>query len=148
MSQEIKNIVENSETFRGISQEALNIVVSDPEVTAVTLKQGAYLYHAGDQADGFWLIESGRLLSQTGELREAYRPIGYNLGHVTGLNGLLAPEIARQHSMMADNDTHLVKVSSKVVRSLPPQDLAIVMENVAKILLSKLKKCRTFQDVS
>ena len=142
MSQAILDVLAKSETFTGVSREGLAIVATDPNVKFVSMKRGTYIYHAGEPADGFWLIVSGRILAETGHVREPFRAVGYNLGAVTGLKGLLTPGVPRPVSMVADGDVELLWIPGGLVRTMPLVDVARVMENVAKILLDKLRKCR------
>jgi len=143
MTDNLIPLLENSELFEGFSTQQLQWIVQNIPPTEVTLKNREFLYKRGDIADRCWLIQSGKILVQRPSLRNPYRNVNYEVGSVTGLQGLIEPEDTRPVSLLADGDVKLLEFPCASIAEMDGEARLILYRNINKILLKKVFECRT-----
>ena len=143
MTDSLIPLLENSELFEGFSTQQLQWIVQNIPPIELTLKNREYLYRRGDIADRCYLIRSGKILVQRPSLRNPYRNVNYEVGAVTGLQGLIEPEDTRPVSLLADGEVELLEIPYTSIAEMDDETRLLLCRNINKILLKKVFECRT-----
>ena len=142
MSDDLISDLKRTELFFGFDENQLSEVVTHLQPRPVSLKDHSYLYKRGDIADSCWEILTGDFVVERPSLRKAIRRIDYRIGTITGLQGLVEPGSRRPVSLIADGDAELLEIPEAGVSGLDSNTKIALWNNVSRILLKKLFKCR------
>ena len=143
MTDNLISLLENSELFKDFSTQQLQWIAQNIPPAEVILKNREFLYKRGDIADRCWLIRSGKFLVLRPSLRNPYRSINYEVGAVTGLQGLIEPEDTRPVSLLADGDVKLIEIPYASIAKMDGETRLTLCRNINRILLKKVFECRT-----
>ncbi len=143
MSDEIGHLLKQSELFADLNDQQIEQVITHLQPERRLLKDGTFLYHAGDFSDRCWVIVTGEVVVQRPTLRNRTQHMGYEVGDVTGLQGLVDPGSPRPVSLAAHGDLEVVEIHEAGIARLNQELQSIVLGNVSKLLLKKLLQSRT-----
>lgn len=143
MADEIMPLLQKSELFSGLDAVQLEQVVAHLQPERRTLQDGTFLYHAGDFSDCCWIIVSGRVTVQRPTIRHRVESLAYDVGDVTGLQGLVDPGSRRPVSLAADGDLEVIEIHEAGIARLDRELQARILDNVSRLLLKKLMQART-----
>ena len=105
-----------------------------------TYSSGETLFHSGDKAGFFFLIESGQASVQgPNKIRHPLK--GSSLS-ITGEQGVIDPDNPRKMTLQADSDIIAYRIDISAIESLEAETRIIVWRNIARILSRKLRDCR------
>ncbi len=141
MSDILITILKKSKLFVGFNSEQLEQVILHMQPKSITLEDRDVLYERGKPADCCWLIQSGKLTVMNLSLRASFRPMIYQIGAVTGIQGLADTGSPRVVTMIADGRAELIEITHQGITHLDKDSQIRLWENVSKLLLRKLSAC-------
>ncbi len=106
-----------------------------------TYSSGETLFHSGDDAGFFFLIESGQASVQ-GPSKTKHPLKGSSIS-ITGEQGVIDPDSPRKMTLQADSDIIAYRIDNSSIDGLDIDTRIIVWRNIARILSRKLRDCRT-----
>ena len=130
-----------SELFKGFDDSQLSSAAEILNPNRKTYGEAEQVFERGNVATCCWLIMSGKLMVGRNTLRDPFLHNLYHIGFVTGVQGLVNPGSIRPVTMIAEEETELLEISSDDIEKFEEAAQLILWKNVSKILLRKLFYC-------
>jgi hypothetical protein len=105
-----------------------------------TYSSGEMLFHSGDKAGFFFLIESGQASVQGPNTIK--HPLKGRSLSITGEQGVIDPGSPRKMTLHADSDIIAYRIDLSAIDGLETDARIVVWRNIARILSRKLRDCR------
>ncbi|MBF0444648.1 MAG: cyclic nucleotide-binding domain-containing protein [Magnetococcales bacterium] len=144
ISNPIKLLLKHCKLFAGFSESQLDEAISCLIPRHLIIEDGEPLYKSGDVSDKCWVIISGKFAVHSKGLLHSkpQQHLSYEVGEVTGLQGIVDSGSHRPVTILAEGRLEVVEIHESGIAKLSKEIQIHFLNNVSTILLEKIMKSR------